>query len=284
MIRTFATFVVLAASVFILTACHHFRANIHGAQASLTPVEGDHDHGRTAVSELNVAMPIAPGKTVAWQQALADLVGPRYTEYEASRRRYGLTSQTTFLQKTRMGDFAVIHLTGPDVHKSLHAMSESMDPWDVSWRELTLNLHGVDFAKGVKVFPKIEPLFSMDSGNITNTRPFMFVAPVTPQGGLALRTMASELMGKRHAEYQAARVRIGVQRESVFLQSSEAGDAVVFYWLAADPQTSLKRLMASTSVFDEWLRAAAREAHPIALEVLLGTVRENTLVADYPRR
>lgn len=282
MIRTFATFAVLAASVITLTACHHFRTNAHDAQRALTPAEGDHD--RAAVSELSVAMPIAPGKTAAWQQALADLVGPRYNEYQASRHRYGLTSQTTFLQRTRMGDFALIHLTGPDVRKSLHAMSESMDPWDVSWRELTLDLHGVDFAKGVKVFPKIERLFSMDSGNLEGTRPFMFVAPVNLQGGLALRAMASELMGKRNAEYQAARARIGVQRESVFFQSSQAGDAVVFYWLAADPQTSLKKLMASTAPLDEWLRATAREAHPIGLEVLQNTVGENTLVADYPRR
>lgn len=282
MIRTFATFAVLAASVIILTACHHFRTNAHDAQRAHTPAEGDHD--RAVVSELNVAMPIAPGKTEAWRQALTDLAGPRYNEYESSRRRYGLTSQTTFLQRTRMGDFAVIHLTGPDVRKSLHAMSESMDPWDVSWRELTLDLHGVDFAKGVKVFPKIERLFSMDSGDLMGTRPFMFVAPLTSQGGLALRAMASELMGKRNAEYQAARARIGVQRESVFLQSSEAGDAVVFYWLAADPQTSLKKLMGSTAAFDKWLRATAHEAHPISLEALQNTTRENALVADYPRR
>ena len=282
MIRTLATYAVLAASVITLTACHHFRTNAHDAQRAHAPAEGDHD--RVAVSELSVAMPIAPGKTAAWQQALADLVGLRYNEYEASRRRYGLTSQTTFLQRTRMGDFAVIHLTGSDVHKSLHAMSESMHPWDVSWRELTLDLHGVDFAKGVKVFPKIERLFSMDSGELTNARPFMFVAPITSQGGRALRAMASELMGKRNAEYQAARARIGVQRESVFLQSSKAGDAVVFYWLAADPQTSLKKLIASTAAFDEWLRVTAREAHPVSLEVLHNTVRENILVADYPRR
>ncbi len=282
MTRTLATFAVLAASVITLTACHLTSAGMHDTHTSLASTEDGRDG--VAVSELSVAMPIAPGKTEAWRQALADLVGPRYNEYNASRRRWGLTSQTTFLQRTRMGDFAVIHLTGPDVRKSLHAMSESKDPWDVNWRELTLDLHGVDFAKGVKVFPKIERLFSMDSRDLEGTRTFMFVAPITEEGGLALRAMASELMGKRNAEYQAARVRIGVQRESVFLQSTQAGDALVFYWLAADPQTSLKTLMTSTAPFDTWLRTIARETHPIALESLQDTVMRNILIADYPRK
>ena len=69
------------------------------------------------LTEAAIAVPIAPGKTAAWQAALEDLLGPRYAEYDASRRRYGLTSQTTFLQRTPMGDFAVIHLTGEVAHR-----------------------------------------------------------------------------------------------------------------------------------------------------------------------
>lgn len=91
-------------------------------------------------------------------------------------------------------------------------------------------------------------------------------------------------MGARNAEYVAARARIGVQRESVFLESTPAGDAVVFYWLASDPKASINKFMGSTAPFDLWLRAQAQNSHPIALEMLKNTVMDNVLIADYPRK
>src|ERR1044071_8227343 len=103
----------------LTTACQHGHARPH-AGAPGGPVK-----------EIGIAIPIAPGKTEDWRTAIQELTGPRYAEYEASRKRFGLTSQTTFLQRTPMGDFAVIHMTGPDVHASFHAMSESRDKWDV---------------------------------------------------------------------------------------------------------------------------------------------------------
>lgn len=267
----------LAAIITTISACH----GGHGAgQGSNVPVK---PHAEAAVSEIGIAVPIAPGKTMAWQAALADLIGPRYAEYDTSRRRYGLTSQTTFLQQTPMGDFALIHLTGPDVHASFHAMSQSQDPWDVRWRELTHDLHGMDFAEGDRVLPKVEPAYSMESGEPSGARPFMFLAPLAPASVARFRAMAGELMGDRHAEYVRARARIGVRREAVFLETTANGQAAVFYWLADDPIASLKQLSTSTDPFDVWLRGEAGRAHPIGLDTLAAIAAQNTVVAQYPK-
>ena len=159
---------------------------------------------------------------------------------------------------------------------------ESQEPWDVQWRQLTRDLHGVDFAKGERVFPRVELAFSMESGAPNGTRPFLFAAPLAPAGAARLRAVAVDLMGARHAEYTASRARMGIQREAVFLEEAAMGDVAVFYWQAADPAASLDRMMASTAPLDKRLRSLARAVHPIALDSLRTIARANILVAQYP--
>jgi hypothetical protein len=261
--RTITTLLALT-----LAACHGGADNPHGG-------------GQPALTEAAIAMPIAPGKTEAWTAALHELTGPRYDEYDTSRRRFGLTAQTTFLQKTPMGDLALIHLTGPDVHASFHQMSNSQDPWDVQWRELTEDLHGVDFAKGDKVLPHVEAAYSM--GDAASAAPeFLFAAPLGEDGVAELRALARELMGDRHDEYALARQAIGVEREAVFLETTAMGDVAVFYWRARDPQASLRELAASEEPFDVWLRDQAAKAHPVALDMLTEIASANVMVGQYP--
>jgi hypothetical protein len=267
------TLIALLVSAAAATACHDGHGAAHSSASPASEV---------AMTEVGIAIPIAPGKTEAWQQAIVELTGARYAEYASSRKRFGLTSQTTFLQRTPMGDFAVIHMTGPDVHASFHAMSTSDDAWDVKWRELTMNLHGVDFAKGEKVLPKVVPAFSTDSTPLEGTQ-FMFLAPLGPDGRQRLTEIAAQLMGPRHDEYVRARKQIGVQREAVFLESTAMGDAAVVYWIADDPVASLDRLATSTNPFDQWLRSEVEQIHPIPLAAIASIARKNVLLGQYPR-
>jgi hypothetical protein len=272
--RSLVILAVTLLSAAAVAAAHHHTRGHHAPGPEAT------DDSHALITELAIAMPIAAGQTQAWKDALADLTGARYDEYDASRRRWGITSQTTFLQRTPMGDFAVIHLTGADVGKSLHAMSESQDPWDIGWRKLTRSLHGVDFARGESVRPKVEKLYGMGADTTSSARPFLFIAPVGDEA--ALRALAAQFAGPRHDEYAAARRRIGVQRESVFLQRSSGGNAVVVYWLAEDPKAALSALMQSDLPVDAELRDVAHATHPLPLETLQRTVMRNVLVAHYP--
>jgi hypothetical protein len=242
-----------------------------------------HHHATTpALTEAGIAVPIAPGQTAAWRAALEELTGTRYAEYESSRRRFGLTSQTTFLQRTPMGDFALIHMTGPDVHAAFHAMSTSQDPWDVKWRELTKSLHGIDFATGERVMPEVVPLYDMGAPR-DGAKPFMFLAPLAPGAADRLRAIAADITGPRHIDYVRARERIGVHREAVYFESAAMGDAVVVYWLADDPAASLDALARSTDPFDAWLRDEIARVHPIGLDAIAGIAKTNALIARYPR-
>ncbi|MEZ4403635.1 MAG: hypothetical protein R3B06_26665 [Kofleriaceae bacterium] len=260
-----------------LVACHGGATNPHGGhRAAPAPAA-------PAMTEAAIAMVIAPGKTAAWQAALAELTGPRYAEYDASRRRFGLTAQTTFLQQTPMGDLALIHLTGPDVRAAFHRMSASQDPWDVRWRELTRDLHGVDFATGAAAQPVVEAAYQMDVGATPGSQEFLFAAPLTAAGVDDLRRLSTELMGPRHAAYVEARRQLGVEREAVFLETTPQGAVAVFYWRAPDPRASLRRLAASSSPFDAWLRTQAAALHPVGLDLLTQIASGNTLVGQYPQ-
>jgi hypothetical protein len=187
------------------------------------------------LTEAAIAIPIRAGQTEAWQQALAELTGPRYAEYDSSRRRMGLTSQTTFLQRTPRGDLALIHLTGPDIYATFDTMANSEDPWDVRWRALTQDLHGLDFAEGAKVQPKVEPLITTDAIADGTTRAYMFAVPVADDQVATVRALAPELGGARRDAYLASHRALGIAREAAFLETSGLGHLVVVYWQAKDP-------------------------------------------------
>lgn len=239
-------------------------------------------HAERKLTEAAVAMPISPGQTAAWQQALGELTGQRYAEYDASRRRFGLDTQTTYLQRTPAGDFALVYMAGPDVVDSFRRMSKSQDPWDVQWRQLTQALHGKDFSHR-DAEPMVEAGFSMQEGDLAGTRPFMFMAPLGEGKRDQFQRLARSLMGERHAEYVKSRQRIGVHKESSFLQKTPRGDMVVFYWRSADPRASLAKLRDSGEPFDRWLFENVRAVHPQAPETLVRTASANTLVAQYPQ-
>lgn len=274
------TLALLFAAVITSAGCNHFSAHHadgHGhadGQGLGTPPAA-----QAPLTEVGIAVPIRSGQTEAWQQAITELTGPRYDEYESSRQRMGITSQTTFLQKTRMGDFAVIHMTGPDVRATFHAMAESRDPWDVKWRVLTESLHGIDFAKGEAVMPTIELAFETSSEQAATNRPYMFMAPIADL--TAFRTLASEIKGGKRSAYLESRQRLGIRREAVYLETTGMGNAMVVYWDAPAPQTSLAAMRASTAPFDKWLLAGANNAHGMNLDEL--PVSHNPLVGQYPR-
>ena len=267
-----AMVLIFAVAAGSISGCHSMG---HGSLMG----HGAHNAGGPVLSEAGLAIPIREGQTEAWRSAIIELTGPRYDEYAASRKRIGVSSQTTFLQRTPMGDFAVIHLTGPDVHASFHQMSESKDPWDIRWRALTLGLHGMDFAKGDAVMPTVEPAFSTESADLSGTRPYMFIAPVADVA--AFRARARDLMGARHEEYARSRTQLGIAREAVFLETTARGTVMVVYWLAADPAGSMARLRAANDPFNRWLKEAETAIHQMPLDKL--PIDSNPLVGQYPR-
>src|ERR671933_4856 len=90
-------------------------------------------------------VPILPGKLDAFKQFVRELSGPRKAEHAASRRRLGITQETTFLQQTPMGDMAIVIGDGEgDYAQTTQAIAKSNDPFDVWFREKVKEIHGFD--------------------------------------------------------------------------------------------------------------------------------------------
>jgi hypothetical protein len=90
------------------------------------------------------SVPILPGKTDAWKQAIAEMNGPRKAEMTASRRRAGLKQDSAWLQHTPHGDMTVVVWETDDVNKAFQSFMTSTDPFDEWFRsEVLVGIHGM---------------------------------------------------------------------------------------------------------------------------------------------
>ena len=87
------------------------------------------------MATLAFALPLTPGKTEAWLRWGDELLGERRAEYEASRRRLGVTVERCFLQHTPQGDLNVVVLEAEDLAVAFHRVATSQEPFDVWFSE-----------------------------------------------------------------------------------------------------------------------------------------------------
>ncbi len=94
------------------------------------------------------AVPILPGKTDAWNQAITEMTGARKDEYLKSRQRHGIHQETVALQQTPHGDFAVVYMVANDVSQVLQKFASSNDPFDQWFAQTVMQgAHGMDLAQ-----------------------------------------------------------------------------------------------------------------------------------------
>jgi hypothetical protein len=92
-----------------------------------------------------MAMPILPGQTEAIRRMRDEVLGPRRSEYEESRRRMGITKEMAWVQHTPMGDMAVIYWESENPQRIFEQMAQSQEQFDEWFRQFVQNTHGVDF-------------------------------------------------------------------------------------------------------------------------------------------
>jgi hypothetical protein len=95
---------------------------------------------------LVVALPIEPGKTEMWKEFMHDLNGPRFREYQESRRKAGVKEQI-FLQTTSDGDIAIWVLQGDNPEKAITYFSTSNDHFARDFINRVKDLHGIDLSE-----------------------------------------------------------------------------------------------------------------------------------------
>jgi hypothetical protein len=92
------------------------------------------------MASLAIALPILPGKTEQWKHYCQEMTGPRRSEYEASRKRVGITREVAFLEQTPQGDMVVVYIEAQDVQRAITGPGMSQEPFDVWFREHSILL------------------------------------------------------------------------------------------------------------------------------------------------
>ncbi len=92
--------------------------------------------------------PVLPGKIETWKSYIKEMNGPRNKERTESRKKIGLTVERVWLQRTPMGDFAVVYWESKDIGKVFDAVLKSEAPFDKWFRDkILVEIHGMDLSK-----------------------------------------------------------------------------------------------------------------------------------------
>jgi hypothetical protein len=94
----------------------------------------------------------------------------------------------------------------------------------------------------------------------TATQTLAFAVPILPGKTDADRAaMESCRSGERQADHAASRVRAGITRESVWIQSTPGGDVAVVLLESDDIDAAMGALATSQEPFDAWFREQVLE-------------------------
>ena len=94
------------------------------------------------------ATPYLPGAVEEERAVMASVAtGERAADHAASRRRAGITRETTWLQETPDGPIAVTYLEADDLELAMQTLATSDDPHDVWFRGVLQRIHGIDLSE-----------------------------------------------------------------------------------------------------------------------------------------
>jgi hypothetical protein len=93
--------------------------------------------------------PVLPGKAEEARIFAKDVMGPRASEMDASRRPLGVTREAVWVHQTPMGDMGIVLIEGENVAEANKGFAESTEPFDVWFKETVLDFSGVDFGQPI---------------------------------------------------------------------------------------------------------------------------------------
>jgi hypothetical protein len=93
-----------------------------------------------------------------------------------------------------------------------------------------------------------------------------FAAPLLPgMTELDRDVMTSFQIGERKIDYEDARRRAGITRETVWIQTAPAGDLAIVYLEADDLDAAFTALGKSDAPFSRWFRDHVQRVHGFSL-------------------
>ena len=119
----------------------------------------------------------------------------------------------------------------------------------------------------------------MSTSAETQVQEMAFAVPLLPGKTETDReTMLACWHGERRAAHSASRERLGITRESVWLQATPAGDLVVVQLAARDLEAALVGMATSDEPFDRWFREHVMDVHGVDLTQPMPPVEQ---ILDY---
>ncbi len=94
------------------------------------------------MASLAFVCPLTTGKAEEWRYWGEEILEPRRSEYQAFRRRLGLTAHRMYLQQTPEGDWGIMYLEGDDLQRVFQELRTSQDPFTVWFRQRAKDLLG----------------------------------------------------------------------------------------------------------------------------------------------
>jgi hypothetical protein len=216
------------------------------------------------VKKYGFVFPVQPGKDALVREISAEL-RRRLPEYEASRRRAGVSLERAYLQRNPDGSMAVIaYAEGDRSFGEVLGMYLSSDaPLDRYFIDRNAEVTGIDFRNAPPSGPEPELVgewAEADGG--ARKRGFAFAAPLQPGKTDAGRRFAQQAYVVRGAELAQSRREKGITRETVFVNQTPMGDIVVVYVEGGDPVEGNRLFAASQTPFDRWFKDQCREIFP----------------------
>jgi hypothetical protein len=99
--------------------------------------------------------PVLPGKVEQARAFGKDVMGPRASEMDASRRPLGVTREAVWVAQTPMGDMGIVLIEGENVAEANRRFAASTEPFDVWFKETVLAISGVDFGQPIPAMSEV---------------------------------------------------------------------------------------------------------------------------------
>ena len=99
------------------------------------------------MAALAMTLPLLPGKTESWKRWVQEMASTRLSEFQASRKRLGITREVSCLQQTPQGDMAILYIEAEDMARVFQGLATSQDPFDALFRQNTQEFFGLDLTQ-----------------------------------------------------------------------------------------------------------------------------------------
>ncbi len=112
-------------------------------------------------TEATIVFPLLPGKRLALEQFVRELVEERREAHDRSHRT--VLSESWFLQPTPQGDLVIVYLEAGDPTEVFAELAVSQEPFEVWFRAQVMALSGMDLT--------MLPPFCLPTRILHRTRP-----------------------------------------------------------------------------------------------------------------